>query len=214
MLKISPKNRYSNMQRRYYSKVDNPMYGNDDVTSSYLPIRNMLKGFKGKALDFGCGLGRSITLYKNLQIDGADIAERYVEYCRDKFPKSKFFLTDGVSLNNIPNDCYDVVFFVAVLQHIPVYKIRFNLLKEMYRVLKIGGSMVGQMGFGYHPHAKNYYDNYWKAEATNSKVDVMIDSPKQIREDLKEIGFKNFKYKLVDKVNDSHDKWIMFGVVK
>ena len=102
------------MQRRFYSKLENPMYNNDDVVSNYDPIKNMLNGFKGVALDFGCGLGRSIKLYKQFKrIDGADISQRYIDYCKENFKSSRFYLTNGIDLKPIWKDRYDVVFSVT-----------------------------------------------------------------------------------------------------
>ena len=88
----------------------------------------------------------------------------------------------------------------------------------MYRVLKPGGWIVIQMGYGSHQHASNYYEDYWEAEATNSKSDVMVNDPNQIKYDLKKIGFKNFSYEITKEnssvVNDAHEHWIIFKAQK
>jgi predicted SAM-dependent methyltransferase len=68
-----------------------------------------------------------------------------------------------------------------VLQHICVYEIRYNYLKEFYRLLKNDGILSIQMGYGDgHPNTRNYYDNYYDASTTNSGCDVKVTNPEEI----------------------------------
>ena len=205
------------MQKAFYEKLDNPMYDNDKKVNKYKHGQLLVKELDGQdkiALEFGCGLGRNIALFgkRFKRIDGADISTKYISKCRQKFPNSNFYVTNGIRLNNIPAEAYDLVFSITVLQHIPIYDIRFNLLKEIYRVLKNGGWFSAQMGFGERGSSVDYYENYFDAPNTNSACDVRVEKVDYIKKDLENIGFKNFEYKVVSCIDtgDSHQYWIFF----
>ena len=181
----------------------------------------MVKGLDGQdkiALEFGCGLGRNTKLFadKFKRIDGADISQKYIKKCRQKFPNSRFYTTNGIRLNGIPANLYDVVFSITVLQHIPVYEIRLNLFKEIHRVLRLEGWFSAQMGFGERASSMGYYDNYYDAPSTNSACDVRVEKASYLKEDLEKVGFKNFSYKTFScaDTGDSHQKWIFFRAQK
>ena len=64
-----------------------------------------------------------------------------------------------------------------VLQHIAVYDIRFQYLEEFFRVLRPGGLLSFQMGYGEGYGKAGYYDNHYDAESTNSFHDTTVTSP-------------------------------------
>jgi ubiquinone/menaquinone biosynthesis C-methylase UbiE len=126
------------------------------------------------------------------------------------------FKNNGVDLSNICHELYDIVFSTICLQHICVHEIRFNLMKEFYRVLKPGGSVCLQMGFGPgHPMTVGYYENYYDAPGTNSACDTRVDSTDELKNDLESIGFHSFNFDLRPTgPGDSHDNWIFFRATK
>ena len=67
-----------------------------------------------------------------------------------------------------------------VLQHIAVYDIRFQYLEEFFRVMRPGGLLSFQMGYGEGYGKAGYYDNHYHAESTNSFHDTLVTSPEQI----------------------------------
>lgn len=176
------------------------------------------------ALDFGCGPGRNIVKFANIfnRIDGADISDGNLKnvdfWCNHNNIsfKPKTFKTDGINLSNIDNNFYDIVFSTICMQHICVYTIRFNLLTEMFRVLKSNGNICIQMGFGTdHPRASDYYEDYFDATGTNGHQDVKITDVNQIKNDLEKIGFINFEYDLRPVgPGDGHSQWIFFRATK
>ena len=129
---------------------------------------------------------------------------------------SDLILCNGVNLNCIQDGKYDIVMSTICLQHICVYEIRYNYLAEFYRVLKEGGYITIQMGFGTpSPHSVDYYDNNYEATRTNRGCDTNISSHEQIERDLTSIGFKNFKYYITRTgPGDCHPKWIFFNAQK
>jgi ubiquinone/menaquinone biosynthesis C-methylase UbiE len=234
---MDPKNKYTKMQQDQYdndaipwtTENRNPVVGMFDEHNSWPDYDTFLfkgTGTQGKiALDFGCGPGRNIVKFANQfsRIDGTDIsdlnlinADKWVG--KNKIPfASKLYKTNGVDLSLIDSDVYDIVFSTICLQHICVHDIRFSLMKEFFRVLKPGGKLCLQMGYGkgHHPRTVGYYDNFYDAPGTNSFYDTRVDSHSELESDLTKIGFQNFDFDLRPPgPGDSHANWIFFRADK
>lgn len=230
---------YADMQKRYYEN-DAPLMdqaGNHrrhDTNPDYRGILlNALdrktEKFKGTiALDFGCGQGRNVSnmimWWPDLfsRVDGVDISANNISYCERNLlrevgdsSKWKFFVNNGIDLCDLESNKYSFVMSTIVLQHICVHETRFNLMKEIYRVMKEGGTFSFQMGFGEgHPNTSSYYDNTYNARGTNSAHDVKVIDPKNLESDLKEIGFSDIQWKISNPDFDAHEKWIFVEAVK
>jgi SAM-dependent methyltransferase len=174
-------------------------------------------------LDFGCGPGRNLVKFNNLfkRIDGVDISRINLENAQvwagynNIATTSVLFLCNGVNLNGIQDQSYDIVMSTICMQHICVYTIRLNYLKEFYRVLKAGGRVTIQMGFGEKNSACEYYDNKYDATATNGDCDTKVTDPAQLEQDLTSIGFTDFKYYIRPVgPGDYHENWIFFSALK
>ena len=101
------------------------------------------------------------------------------------------------------------------LQHICVYDIRFNYLKEFYRVLKPGGLLSIQMGYGEgKAGAVDYYCNNYDATSTNSNCDTMVTDVEQPINDLGKIGFKDIQVFVRPSYSDKHPQWIYCKATK
>lgn len=232
---MDPDNKYSKMQQRQYNgdasvwSVDHrdPVVGSFDQHNIWEDYDNFL--FKSVitqdkvALDFGCGPGRNIVKFSSIfqRIDGADISDINLSnaaiWCQhNNVAVPNLYKNNGVDLSLVPTDTYDVVFSTICLQHICVHDIRFNLMKEFYRVLKSGGSVCLQMGFGRgHPCTVGYLENYYDATSTNSGFDTRVDSPDELKTDLESIGFHSFDFDIRPTgPGDSHGNWIFFRAVK
>jgi len=207
------RDKYKDMQKDFYNKESANMRGIDHKFHSGNPnYWNILLPPEGtgSVLDFGCGTGRSVGHLLELGYDaeGCDISSENIDYCRGEYPV-KFYVTDGVSLNGVPSNKYDLVVSTITLQHICVYEIRLAILKDIFRVLKKGGRLSFQMGYGNgHPNSVGYYDNHYEAEGTNGGEDVEILDYKNLVKDLEQIGFENIQHKIRDSFEDSHPKWI------
>lgn len=176
------------------------------------------------ALDFGCGPGRNIVKFANRfsQIDGVDISQNNLSnvgvWCKanNLEMKPNLFHNNGKDLSCITTDnYYDIIFSTIAIQHICVYDIRFAIFKDFYRLLKLGGSICIQMGFGKRENSVGYYDNFIDAAGTNGACDTRIDDVNQIKNDLEKIGFNNFDFDIRPTgPGDGHENWIFFRADK
>jgi len=187
----------------------------------------LFKGFDTKglvALEYGCGPGRNLIRFKDRfsRIDGVDISSVVLDKARENLehehlPIPNLVLSDGKSIDR-DDHSYDVVFSVICMQHICVHEIRYNIFKEIYRVLKPGGYMCIQMGFGgkyVEITWAKYKENCYDATATNGFYDVSIENEDELKRDLYEIGFKNYKSDIAQTgPGDNHRNWIWFQVQK
>ncbi len=228
-------NNYTKMQKRYYesnakgmAKVNHRHHDNNfDYWNILLgDIRHRQIDCKGKkALDFGCGTGRNIANLVRManwdRVDGVDISKNNLKEAVKLLGKEgicpsmfRLFSNNGVDLKNITSDTYDFIMSTIAFQHIAVYDIRFNLLKELFRVAKPGGLISIQMGFGEGWGKAGYYENAYEAKGTNTKHDVIVMNADQIRVDLEDIGFVVFEYEIRDSYSDGHPQWIFFKANK
>ena len=227
-------NKYTTMQREYYDNEgvsgnmnrenhmghnNNPDYWNILVKDTESPE------FLDKVgLDFACGCGRNVfNLVKRFKrMDGVDISRELIKTCidnRNKInideTKAMFYTCNGVSLDIFADKTYDFIMSTIALQHICVYSIRFNYFEEFFRIMKPGGILSFQMGFGPgHPSTRDYFEDYYNATSTNSGCDVCVMDPQYIIDDLKEIGFTNITYTISKAYDDAHNEWIFVKAYK
>jgi ubiquinone/menaquinone biosynthesis C-methylase UbiE len=227
-------NKYTIMQKTYYDNEGitgnmnkqnhmihngNPDYWNILVKDTEDPeYRNKI------GLDFACGCGRNVlNIYKRFKrMDGVDISPELIKECEKNFDnfdvdrdRYNFLTCNGVSLNVIQDNTYDFIMSTIALQHICVHDIRFNYLNEFFRVMKSGGVLSFQMGFGtQHPNTRDYYDNYYDATGTNSACDVRVTDPNNIVDELTSIGFSNITYIIRPAWDDLHGEWIFVRAEK
>ncbi len=118
-------------------------------------------------LDLGCGNGRLAELFKNMDVKylGMDNSEELIKIAQEKFKDKeniKFEVGDVVSppyqggvrgglpegVGNHPQPLlgkeggFNLIFMLAVLHHIPTEKLRLEILKNIYQLLKPGGRLV------------------------------------------------------------------------
>lgn len=100
----------------------------------------------GRALDFGCGVGRltSALADRFTKVDGVDIAPSMVAHSQRRFgtdPRMSFFLLEDDNLSLFPSGRYDFIYTAHVLQHMePRYSQRY--VQEFVRVLAPAGVAV------------------------------------------------------------------------
>lgn len=229
-------NEYNKMQKEFYSPSeslqmlkDNHRYHNDnpDYWNILLsPLKDETNHAKKYAMDFGCGCGRNIenmiNNYKFSRVDGVDISDNNILNCKKYLENNidvegvdcELFVNNGFDLSEIKDEMYDFVMSTIVFQHIKVYSIRFNLIKEIYRTLKLGGIFSMQMGYGTeHPVLEDYYsDRFLDDPERFQSGDVCVDDKNKLINDFKKIGFNNIEVEIRDswKIPNAigHEQWI------
>lgn len=104
-------------------------------------ISSLVKNMKGKAiLDVGCGKGRFVNFFSNRakEIVGIEPAKKLLEEGKKKYPKLKLLPGSATEIP-FPDNTFDVVLCVEVLEHVPEID---EALKEMKRVLKKAGELI------------------------------------------------------------------------
>lgn len=93
---------------------------------------------KEKLLDVGIGSGDFSSLFKVGSVTGIDIAERQLDECRSRHPDYRLLLGDAENMSFNGGE-FDVVCARNLLQH---FKDPTQVIKEMLRVLKVGGLVL------------------------------------------------------------------------
>lgn len=224
---IMQKNQYEVDASRWSLDNRDPVVGSYDAHNALKDYDTLLFKFDTTnkvAIEYGCGPGRNLIRFNNrfVRIDGTDIAQTNLDKARINLMHHgignyNLFLCDGESYP-IADSSYDVAFSVICLQHICCHTIRYNIMKDTHRILKLGGYFCFQMGFGGRRGGQpvaEYYDNAYDAQVTNSGHDVVVRSVDQLADDLYKIGFYDFKYDLRPTgPGDDHMNWIWVQVQK
>lgn len=234
---IDPTHPYAVMQRNAYEKlasewnIDNlggeKVVGHFHQHNVYEDYELLFKNIESPdkiMLDFGCGPGRNLVKYHGrfARIDGVDISQNNLD-CAVKWlnhngitEHGNLYRNDGLTLTNVPPETYDIVMSVITMQHISVYEVRYSLFQDMFRVLKTGGWITIQMGYGPgRPAGVDYYSNNTSVEGTNGNADVLVTDPNQLKDDLEKMGYRNFSYEIRPVgPGDLHTNWIFFRAQK
>jgi len=115
-----------------------------------------------KALDFGCGAGRSTRFLRELGFDtvGVDISEHMLERARERDPEGEYrLITDG-DLSGFAARSYDLVLSAFTFDNIPTMEKKAALLGAMGRLLKDTGRIVNLVS------APEIYVNEWASFST------------------------------------------------
>ncbi len=97
------------------------------------------------ALEIGCGPGRLMRPMSRhfVEIHGVDVSDEMIALAKDKLrdvPNAHAYATDGANLARFADDTFDFIYTYAVFQHIPSREVVFQYLREIRRVLKVGGA--------------------------------------------------------------------------
>lgn len=224
--RITRMNRYALLQKLEYRKgtSDHIEHNSNPDLGPYLlfPAKaHAERSPRPAILDLGCGQGRNISNLRDLgfagRIDGADISKANISACRARFSgmEGDYFTTNGLDLSPFPSKEYDVVFSTIVLQHIPVWSTRDGLLRECHRVLKEGGLLVFQMGYGatlQTPRGtplSSYWDDDKSVIGSNGTHDVQVQNSQDVERHLHAIGFTSVECEIREAFSDhQHDNWI------
>ena len=115
-----------------------------------------------KALDFGCGAGRSTRFLRELGFEavGVDISEHMLERAHQRDPEGDYRLMPDGDLSEFIAGTYDLVFSAFTFDNIPTMEKKAGLLGSMGRLLKDSGRIVNLVS------APEIYVNEWASFST------------------------------------------------
>jgi ubiquinone/menaquinone biosynthesis C-methylase UbiE len=117
----------------------------------------------GRALDFGCGLGRMTRALADHfdECIGVDISEEMIRGARDEnadIEGLSFVVNHAGDLSRFPDASFDLVYSMIVLQHVPDRDAIESYIGEFCRVLRPGGLAAFQLP----SHIPKVYRLQWR----------------------------------------------------
>ena len=105
-------------------------------------IRAYAKG--RRALDFGCGAGRSTRFLQRLGLDvvGVDVSKDMLKKARELNPKGDYRLIEEGDLGQFEENVYDLVLSAFTFDNIPTMEKKVRNFREVERLLKSEGTLV------------------------------------------------------------------------
>jgi SAM-dependent methyltransferase len=97
-----------------------------------------------RALDFGCGTGRSTRFLRDLgfEVVGVDIAESMLARARERDPDGDYRRVPDGDLPGLDAGSFDLILSVFTFDNIPDFDRKVSLLTALRRLLAHGGRMV------------------------------------------------------------------------
>ena len=115
-----------------------------------------------KALDFGCGAGRSTRFLRGLGFDvvGVDISEHMLVRARERDPRGKYHLVPDGDLSRVAPGGYDLVLAAFTFDNIPARDKKVALFQSLKQLLTHGGCLINLVS------SQDIYVNEWASFST------------------------------------------------
>jgi len=100
-----------------------------------------------RAVDFGCGAGRSTRFLKTLGFDaiGVDIAEDMLILARERDPKGDYRRVETAGLRELEQGAFDLVFSAFTFDNIPTMETKVALFAGLRDLLRPGGKIINMV---------------------------------------------------------------------
>jgi SAM-dependent methyltransferase len=117
-----------------------------------------------RALDFGCGTGRSTRFLQKLGFDvvGVDIAEQMIARARERDPQGEYHLIPEGNLDGIEAGAFDLVLAAFTFDNIPTREKKVDLFRALKTLLTKNGRIVSLVS------APEIYVNEWVSFSTKA----------------------------------------------
>lgn len=114
-----------------------------------------------KALDFGCGAGRSTRFLRKLGFDaaGVDVSAHMLAQARERDPEGAYYLVPDGDLNELTAE-YDLILSAFTFDNIPTMAKKVALLQSLKRLLRAGGRIINLVS------SSEIYVNEWASFST------------------------------------------------
>ena len=115
-----------------------------------------------KALDFGCGAGRSTRFLKSLGFDviGIDIAAEMIRKAREIDPSGDYRLADSGDPGSLGMESFDLVLSAFTFDNIPTMDMKVATLIQLRNVLNAGGAIINLVS------SPDMYTHEWASIST------------------------------------------------
>jgi len=142
--------------------------------------------------DAGCGTGEFTIPYfekvmRNCKVHASDFSVGMVQVCKKRFPKHEHSVQDVENMT-LKSNRFDVVTSRQMLEHVPNPQ---KALKEMYRILKPGGTIVLSTPSWFGLIAPLFFIK--KVSGTMQPIDNWW-TPFKLKRYFKRAGFKQIKF--------------------
>ena len=142
-IEMSFQNVYEDDKRvESYSKLDFPA----DYYLAYRDLPEIISDHAdgNKALDFGCGTGRSTRFLEDQGFEtiGIDISETMIENARELDPEGEYHRIDDGDFSQLEKDHFDLNLAAFTFDNIPDVYHRIELLKGLKELLKKDGKII------------------------------------------------------------------------
>ena len=117
-----------------------------------------------RAVDFGCGTGRSTRFLRTLGFDvvGVDIAEEMLAQARVRDPDGDYRLVADGDVGGLPAHGFDLVFSAFTFDNVPTMEKKVALFQSLARLLKGHGRIVNLVS------TPDIYRNEWASFSTRA----------------------------------------------
>lgn len=115
-----------------------------------------------KAIDFGCGTGRSTRFLQKLGFDaiGIDISEDMIKKAREIDPEGDYRLIKDDDFSQVQENTYDLVLSAFTFDNIPTMEKKVKLFRQIRNLLQGEGKMINLVS------APEIYVNEWASFST------------------------------------------------
>ena len=116
----------------------------------------------GKALDFGCGAGRSTRFLQGLgfQTVGVDISQEMLTHAKERDPKGEYVHLPEGDLGILTPHSFDLILSAFPFDNIPVWERRIALFQSLGNLLKPTGCYINLVS------SPEIYINEWTSFST------------------------------------------------
>jgi len=115
-----------------------------------------------KALDFGCGAGRSTRFLQKIGLDtiGVDISADMIKKAREIHPEGDYRLIDDGDFSSFKRHSCDLIQSIFTFDNIPVMENKIKILREMRGLVNREGKIVNLVS------SPEIYTNEWASFST------------------------------------------------
>jgi ubiquinone/menaquinone biosynthesis C-methylase UbiE len=176
---------------------------------------------RGTCVEIGCGAGRMTAPLAGHfdRVVGVDVSEDMVALAREAAPGAEFVIVSGTELP-LANSSADAVFTTHVLQHLDGIETVRDYLREMYRILRPGGTAMIHVALGARRSRFRSVLDSTKLRMTRTALARGIDwfhyhgeryTSEEIRALLSAIGFRDIELRdfAMRSNGDPHPFWLV-----